>query len=205
MKWAYAQPIAALNAQPVKVLGPPIKNSTTIRSYLALYILAEKYVIESLQNEVMDIIHEYSTTAWGFSGASATDMEFVYKKALPHSKLLRFLTHQWSKLVYSGLLCRGDRAELMERYGGLAVEILREIADAKLSGRQVPSDQVLPRCDYHVHKITPKCQPTQGIEPSSTALPGRGGRGGAYAASSSPVGPSPRGRGSTSGGLVRGR
>lgn len=131
--------------------------------YLRLYIFADKYCMEDLMNETIDVLYDYYNLDCNTPEAWA--VEFTLQHTAGSSSKLRLLmsTH-WALLLVrddSEFFKDSARMKLLEESAELDVAIM--VAVGKwAAGRgiwQVTQEDGItsPKCDFHVHKKTATC------------------------------------------------
>ena len=142
VRWLYG---AMLN-------GP--SNYHTMQHYLDLYILALRFKIERLCNEVMDMVRAYYRTS--NMTAASNRLEYMYANTDQACAMRRFLV---STAAYRAL-CEGGLSEgvknVVSGRGALAIDICAALIDChtnKLTDPRRGAD-----CVWHAHDDSTKCK-----------------------------------------------
>ncbi|KAK8219009.1 hypothetical protein IWZ01DRAFT_406624, partial [Phyllosticta capitalensis] len=145
VRWLYG---AALH-------GP--SDYASMQHYLCLYVLARRFRIERLQNDVLDLVRAYYRA--GNMTAPAHRLEYLGVGANNHSNMMRRFLVQTAAYRY---LCEREprlsdaMRGVISRGGDLAVDFAE--AMAALHQNQVGDVRKGPDCAFHEHKDTPACK-----------------------------------------------
>ncbi|ROV97720.1 hypothetical protein VMCG_07433 [Cytospora schulzeri] len=154
--WIYSQPLHFLNASRPKVLPPPDGKHITIRDYLHLYVFASKYLMEDLQDEVMDIAYDYYAVP-GHS-PNALDVEFIYQNTTTESMMRPLLRAYYLFELFSGETAGHTRwGDVLIRNGEIGHELIAELATWKLKMGERMDMAIKSRCSFHVCKKKKGC------------------------------------------------
>lgn len=136
-----------------KSLPSPNGAKFTERDYLSLYVLASKYLMEGLQNEVVDALYlRYRNTELS---PTPQDVEYLYQHTDEGSKMRQLLAYRlavdvfggnsklpdgWDQLLKDNLMISHDMITLMGTWG---IKV----------GKKLESDMIYKdRMYFHTHK-----------------------------------------------------
>lgn len=140
-----------------QLMGPSDFHSMT--HYLSLYILAIRFEIEALQNQVMDQIRTYYEEA--DLTAPAFRLEYIYANTEAPNLMRDFLVHTAASRAFikhsdGRMIGNSDSIRNCLRKGGdLAVDYCKALIDVSTSpGKDVRCGDP---CEWHEHKHSERC------------------------------------------------
>lgn len=146
LRWMYESRLEV----PSSILSVP-----PVRPFIQLYVLADKLVLENLQNEVMDVI----TTLHNGRPPSYEIVRLAYHGTMHNASLRMFLmeTVVWPYAQGSRKGQElGSEENLISKAGGdLAVDFAKKLLACFNNSFRNPQDGS--HCRYHIHKDTTKC------------------------------------------------
>jgi hypothetical protein len=139
-------------------------NATQLNEYLEVYhlclytyVMAQKLLLEALQNKLMDIIRT-TLLQKSITGIQAA---YLVSSVPANDKILVLLKQEISASVKlnGGWAAWKEKSTLYTHFSARYVEYLEFTADALATYRAGTRTAPMSRsCDYHVHIDTPKCQ-----------------------------------------------
>lgn len=137
---------------------PPHKASTsaTVAALFGLYILAEKFCMETLKNLSMDVVRaSYSD---GCRSRISEHIDLIYGNTPENSPMRRFITNYFAYSLLVRKVPISGRTLDMMRSGG---DFVADFASATVNysyGAAQPTDPSKERkCVYHEHTVTKHC------------------------------------------------
>lgn len=155
VNYAYAT-FNRLNINHMPMISPPDGKQVTIRDYLKLYILAHKYLIEDLENAVLNMVHDHHSN-FG-NQINPEDVEYVLQHCTSQSGMSRLLSAQ----VVHRLVVVNTRGlplweEAMLKNPDLAQHIMMAVWKFGATGIPIGNVKVGKKCSFHRHQSTKKC------------------------------------------------
>ncbi|KUI67055.1 hypothetical protein VM1G_03301 [Cytospora mali] len=151
--WIYSQPLHMLNASHLKVLRPPDGKNITIRDYLHLYVFASKYLMEDLQDEVVDIVYDYYASPDHVP--NGLDVAFIYQNTTADSKMRPLLRVHCIFQLFSGEASgRIKWGDILITNGEIGHEIVADLATWKIKMGERVEMAIKPRGSFHVRKAS---------------------------------------------------
>jgi hypothetical protein len=139
-------------------------HATQLNEYLEVYhlclytyVMAQKLLLEALQNKLMDIIRT-TLLQKSIPGIQAA---YLVSSVPANDKILVLLKQEISASVKlnGGWAAWKEKSTLYTHFSARYVEYLEFTADALATYRASTRTAAMSRsCDYHVHIDTPKCQ-----------------------------------------------
>ncbi|KAJ9133521.1 Kelch repeat and BTB domain-containing protein 7 [Pleurostoma richardsiae] len=158
VRWLYGRSIVPGSG--AALLPPPDKGGTvTIQEYLRLYVLACKFLVEDLENSVVDIAHAYYNA--GTRRPDIRDVQYVYDNTPPRSGMRRLLSTRVTLGLFKGKqnnpFSEGWR-DALNTTEDLAYDIIQEISGWNwVTGGNCPSRVISAACTFHKHERSTAC------------------------------------------------
>ncbi|KIW07736.1 uncharacterized protein PV09_01666 [Verruconis gallopava] len=132
--------------------GP--SNCHTVQHYLGLYVLATRFQIEKLENEVMDLIRAYHRGS--NSSCPPYRLEYIYENTSGPNKMREFLV---SATAYH-IVAEGSMTNVMRNVLGHGGELTMDFVDSLIKVKTGESVGVWKEkdCAWHKHIETRPCQ-----------------------------------------------
>jgi hypothetical protein len=135
-----------------QLTGPSDFHS--MQHYISLYVLATKFQIEKLSNEVMDAVRSYYRSA--NMTAPPYRLKYIYDNTPAPNKMRQFLV---TTAAYRGL-CEGglsdEMRDVLAKGGDLAVDFIQ--AQVKLHAEGLGDVRKGSDCTWHEHVETRACK-----------------------------------------------
>lgn len=135
--------------------------------YLCLYVLAQRFEIEELQNKVMDLVRAYYRNENMTAPAFRLDYVYANTQSTCHMRdfLVRTAAYRALAETEKGL---SDSVKGAIRGGGdLAIDfvnaMLEEVKTERVDVRRGDN------CRWHMHRMTARCKPADSPEPYENA------------------------------------
>lgn len=140
-------------------------KSAAIRDYIELYLFADKYLIEELQNDAIDVVYDYYIVHDKFP--KPLDVELVFQNTLEENAMRRLVTYRWASMTFSqgsdDLWSRREIRQVMMRNPEIGYELIATIASVPwithvFCHRNPRRPMISPdKCSLHLHEKTPRC------------------------------------------------
>lgn len=148
VRWLYG---ARLN-------GPSDYHS--MQHYLAFYVLALKFRIECLCNEIMDLVRTYYRTA--NMTAPAYRLEYIYAETQGSNEMRRFMTYTAAYRALCEGAVSGSIKEALAKFPQLSADFATALIECHKS--QLADCRRGQDCAWHVHLETVRCK-AKSVEP----------------------------------------
>ena len=134
--------------------------------YLGLYVLAQEFQIEELENTVIDLVRHYYHSEKMTSPAFR--LEYIYSNTKGPCKMREFLV---TTAAYRALSDEEEKSlgisdsvkDLLKKGGDLAPDYAEALCN--LNKNDMEDVRKGDDCIWHVHESTPKCPPARALEP----------------------------------------
>ncbi len=124
-----------------------------------LYLLAGKWKMEIIQNQIMDHLLDWCREHDGY--IDSTEIRIIFDQTASSSPLRHYVVRQTARL-----LCVSDSAEEEEEWrelinigGDFAFEVMKALRDSARRKIKSPGDQA--NCDFHIHVSGKRCDGTK--------------------------------------------
>ena len=157
IRWLYAKRASLATSSPFL----PINGPADVRQYLQLYVLAAKYLIGDLQNEVIDIVYDYFAPE-GEPYPDLRDVQFLFENTGSNDAMRKLLTVHASFELFSAQVAEGKEFpdhwdEVLQMSADVGYEIIRTISTFGWKMEDCPKRTVKDRCHFHSHEDSEKC------------------------------------------------
>lgn len=132
-----------------------------IQTYLRLYVLAVKLMVEDLENACADAAGAYYGV--GTRRPDIRDAQFVYENTPPGTGMRRLMRERLALGLFrgrpSGLLVGDEWREVLNETPDLGFDLVREIAGFHwVAGGNAPARAVSGECTFHRHHNGEVCR-----------------------------------------------
>lgn len=126
----------------------------TMQHYLGLYVLATRFQVEKLENEVMDLVRAY------FRAANLSSppyrLEYIYENTRGPNKMREFLVGTTAQRVVADGGMSNVMKDVMGQGGGLTVDFMEALI--KVQGDKGTDVRRGRNCNWHKHVETRPCR-----------------------------------------------
>lgn len=139
----------------MKIFSQPDDKKTTVRDYLNLYLFADKYMMEELQNETIDVVYDHYKLS--YNEPHSKDIELVYKNTTAGSKMRELMIVHSAFRLFSGSVVVRYWGDVLKSNSEIGHDLILMIGNWRLKFGQKIDKTLQPVCHFHVHKKTGHC------------------------------------------------
>jgi hypothetical protein len=158
VRWLYTKRASLAASSPLL----PINGPGHVREYLQLYVFATKYLIEDLQNDVVDIVYNYFKPE-GIPHPDLRDLQYLFENTGSHDCMRHLLAVHAAFELFSR--DKGESLGLPEHWdqvlkasADVGYGILTAISEFGRKIKYVPATMLIGgRCSFHKHKDIKQC------------------------------------------------
>lgn len=165
VRWLYARATAAPPDNPAA--RPPLATSLLfggsqcIQTYLRLYVLASKLLVEELENICVDEVSRYYKV--GTRRPDVRDVQYIYDNTVPGAGMRSLMRERLTLGLFRGRQnnpVTAEWREILNETPDLGFDIVNEVSSYHwISGGNAPARTVSEECVFHRHEKGEFCRP----------------------------------------------
>jgi hypothetical protein len=158
--WVYGAPLQATVPTIGRGKSPSAAEFEQAFLFCKIYAAAQYLCMENLQNDAMDMYSSYIQSIeasfninWYVASAH---IEYIYNNTNRPSPMHDFMARLVAKAILRASMT-GQWDSVMEQCPAIAIDVVLKIQKLQKRGENDAFDE--PRCTFHVHEHTAKCNP----------------------------------------------